>query len=550
MAQDIPLLDGEIQKLPEDIRESLADMGRTNLMFLAKAVLGYRDMTDSCHGPFVEFLSENPAQFLLGLMPRDHFKTSAGTIAGNTQKIIRNVNERILIVNETGTNAQRMLGTIKEHAESNRIFRALYSDIIPKDFKKTTWNNTEIKFNRQWIGPEPTVDAIGMTGAATSRHYTHISYDDPISEEAIASEKVMQDAINRMSAMTALLVKPEYNTVWLIGTRWALWDVYAWFVKNFRERLAILARSVTEDGKIIFPELITPEMLAIKRRVMGDYKFSCLMMNNPRNESVQDLNVKDLRYFRFTEDDQKVVLLDQDNEVVDVWGIDQLDVTISVDPAPAETTKSDRNAVVTCGITPRNQCVVLDVFADRCPPYTVIEHILRMWKKFNPRVCGIEGVAYQKVFKYVLAREAEREDTFVRVQELKAPGKRKQHVRGLQPIMKLGRLYGLPTQHLLIQEMTEFPLGQHDDTVDALALQQQMWRGRLSPEHLEKVEKESRNLVHRIQGYGIKNDPGVGMVQLPSGMLVMPQSTSADYDPEDMDLITADNRWEEMVMRD
>jgi len=508
VAQDIPYIDKEVEKLPEDVRESLADMGRTNLMFFAKGILGYKDMTEKCHGPFVTFLEQNRKQFKMALMPRDHYKTSAGTVAGNLQKAVKDPNERILICNETSTNAERMLGAIKGHCETNTIFRGLYSDVIPKDLRKTKWNNSEAQFNRQWIGPEPTFDTIGMVGAATSRHYTHLCYDDPISEDAVQSDKVMKDAINRMSAMTALLVKPEYNTVWLIGTRWALHDVYSWYRKNFKDRLGILARSVTEDGEIIFPELISPEMLAIKRKVMGEYKYSCLMMNNPRNEDIQDLNVQDIQWYRWSEDQTKVVLLNDEMEVIDVWRLDQLDITVTVDPAPAETVTSDRNAIVTCGISPRNQCIVLDVYARREKPYEVISYLIGLYLRFRPRVFGIEGVAYQKVLKYVLDREAQRLGIYLRIQELKAPGKHKQHVKGLQPIMKLKRLFCHPSQQLLLQEMSDFPLGEHDDTADALGLQPQLWKGRLSPEHLEKVEAEARRFANRIQGYSLKDDPG------------------------------------------
>jgi predicted phage terminase large subunit-like protein len=267
------------------------------------------------------------------------------------------------------------------------------------------------------------------------------------------------------------------------------------------------SRSVTEDGEIIFAERISPEMLALKRKVLGDYKFSCLMMNNPRNTDVQDLNVDDVRYYRWV-DDSHVVLLDKENQEVDVWRLDQLDITVTIDPAPAETVNSDRNAVVTCGITPRNQVIVLDVFAQRCSPYAVIEHLIALHLMFHPRVYGVEGVAYQKIFKYVLQREAERLGIYLRIQELKAPGNKKQHVRGIQPIMRLGKLYIDATQQLLLQEMSEFPLGKHDDTVDALGLQQQLWKGRLSPEHLERVEAEARKMASQIRGYGLKHDPG------------------------------------------
>jgi hypothetical protein len=135
MEQDIPGLDGTISQLPSDIREDLATRGRNDLFFLAKGVLGYKDVTPSAHGALSVYIDSNGSQFKLCLMPRDHLKTTLVTIAGNIQRALRNTNERILIANESATNAERMLRGIRQHCESNKVFRALYSSAIPKDYR-------------------------------------------------------------------------------------------------------------------------------------------------------------------------------------------------------------------------------------------------------------------------------------------------------------------------------------------------------------------------------------------------------------------------------
>ena len=164
MAQDIPHLDNTIVQLPSDIREDLAERGKNDLMFFDKGILGFKDMTVGCHGPMCAFADQNEKQFKLILVPRDHLKTSTFTIGGTMQRVVRDPESRNLIANESATNAQRMLRAIRQHAESNRVFRALYSDIIPKHTSKTRWNDEELQFNRQGHYPEPSIDSIGMTG--------------------------------------------------------------------------------------------------------------------------------------------------------------------------------------------------------------------------------------------------------------------------------------------------------------------------------------------------------------------------------------------------
>src|SRR5690349_17454193 len=267
--QDLPNLDEEITRLPADLRGDIAERGKTDLFFFAKGILGYRDMTIGCHGPLCVFAKQNPSRFKGMLMPRDHFKSSVISIAGSMQMVVENPNQRILLANESSTNAERFLRAIREQAESNRIFRALYSSVIPKDTRRTRWNDSELQFNRQWTGPEPTIDSIGMTGAFTSRHYTHITVDDPISEEAIKSEKVMDDTIQRIKSFLSLLSKPEQDTYWVVGTRWALHDVYSWHMRSYGARMAWLVRAAIEGDQPIFPELMSLDTLALKRSTYG-----------------------------------------------------------------------------------------------------------------------------------------------------------------------------------------------------------------------------------------------------------------------------------------
>ena len=503
---DLPNLEKSIVELPTDMRQDLAESGRNDLYFFAKAILGYKDMRPSAHGALCHFVNANPGRFKLMLMPRDHYKTSVITVGGGMQVAVRDPNQRILIANESSTNAERFLRIIRQHCEQNRIFRTLYSQIIPKDTRKVRWNDSELDFVRQDIYPEPTFDTIGMTGAFTSRHYSHMIFDDLISEEAVKSEKVMQDVINRMSGVLALLTKPEYDTFWVVGTRWALHDIYSHMMKMYGPRLVKFIRAAIENGEPIFPELMSLETLALKRSIMGEYKFSCLMMNNPRNAELQDLNVDDLKFFSLSADGKRVQLYGKDGLPERSVAIEDLDVTCTVDPASAEKLKNDRNAITVTGTTPHGQAIVLEAWGKRCSPLEVIEKMFEIKTRWNPRVYGIEDVAYQKVLKHFVREEAKRRGLYLNIVPVKPGGRNKQHVRGLQPIMATGRLYIDPTSHILRQELADFPLGEHDDVADSLALHQQLWRGLMSPERWAKYKESENKLIKGILGRDITEE--------------------------------------------
>jgi hypothetical protein len=500
--QDIPYIDDEIGKMPSDLRADLAEMGRNSLYFFAKGVLGFQDMTEGCHGPACKFLGSNPKQFKLLLWPRDHFKSSVVTIGGTLQMVVQNPENRNLIRNEVATNAQRFLRTIRQHAEGNRRFRALYSDVIPKDTKRVRWNDSELDFARAGQYPEPTVSAAGITSTSTSQHFNHITDDDPISEEAIKSELVMQEAINRIKGVDALMVHPEKDTHWLVGTRWSFADVYSWYERTFKGRMARYIRGAIEQGEPIFPERFSLAKLAEIMDAVGPYRWSCNYMNQPRNTELQDLNIEDLKFWGWNEAGDRVQCFDKAGQLVDSWRLDDLDVTITVDPAPAETVTSDRNAISVVGVSPRNQLIVLEAWSARCTSLELCKQWLDFVWKYSPRLTGIEKAVYQMSLKWFMKDAAEKRGLYVRIEPLKPGGKGKPHVRGLQPIMATGKLFIHPTQVILRQEMADYPLGEHDDVVDCLALQLQLMKGQLSPEYQEKLKHEEKKILGEIGGLG------------------------------------------------
>jgi len=497
-SRDLPRVDASVASQPEDIRRDLAEAASRNLFMFARDVLGYKDLTASCHGPLCAWLDGNPARFKLVLHPRGTFKTTIN-IARVMQKIAQNAEHRILLANETATNAERFLSIIRTHAESNRVFRALYSHLIPSDPKR--WSQQELLFNRKGVYAEPTVDSIGMTGAMTSRHYTHMTFDDLISEEAAKSRLVMDDTINRFAKLYSLMVNPETDTLDVVGTRWAFYDVYSYAMQRFGPKIARYIRGAIEDGKAIFPERLGLDALADIRNdpiLGGEYQFSCQYMNNPRNVAVQDFNVQDLKFWRWSPDEESIVLYDRNGEIERVVEVEDLDITTTVDVRYGDKLTSDRDAVVTVGTTEQGDAIVLDAWGARANPLEVVAKLIAIAKRFHPRCVGIQKVGYEMSLKYHLQAECERHGVYIYVVPVKPGGPQKSHIRGLQPVAATGHLYVLPTQHLLRTELAEYPLGRNDDVADALALQTQLWRGLLSPERMRKYKESEAQVLRRI----------------------------------------------------
>lgn len=129
-----------------------------------------------------------------------------------------------------------------------------------------------------------------------------------------------------------------------------------------------------------------------------------------------------------------------------------------------------------------------------------MEKLFQVQRVWQPRVFGIEAVAYQKAFKYFLKDECERRQIYLRVKDIKVIGRKEYRIRGLQPIMAAGRLYLHGGASLLRNQMSEFPLGEHDDVLDSLAMHLQMMSGQLSPETVARRQREVQHAVSKIIG--------------------------------------------------
>lgn len=505
---DLPGQDRAIQEMSGDLRTSLANKGRSSLFFMARGVLGYDKVNEHTHGGLCEFHDRNTSQYKEVLMPRGTYKSTVWTISGSIKRLCVNPEERILIENENDGNAQRFLYAIKTHAESNKIFRTLYSDLIPPDTKKVRWNNEVLDFVRRGSYPEASITGRGITSALTSQHYTHITMDDLISIAAIKSPAVMKDTIDRAHQILSLAVDPSKSTWDLVGTRWGFADLYKDFENKYGGKMARYIRAALEfDGGLLFPEILGHEQLAQLRISYRPYLYSCLYQNNPRNEDVQDFNVKDVRFWRWDAKQENVILFDSDGQIKEIVPLDDLEISVTVDLAGAEKVVDDRNAIACCGVTPAGDVVVLDSWARRCSPLDVMEHLIELAKRYNVRIWGIEDIAYQKAFKYFLKAECDRQGLYMHVKPLKAQGKKEVRIRGLQPVLATGHLYIEPTQGILLDEMADFPLGEHDDALESLAMQLQVLPQRVGPEFWAKYKASEKELLSRLDGYGLKTLP-------------------------------------------
>ncbi len=465
---------GDSSRRSEEVRLNLRMQAQRSTFLMAKAFVGFHDLTPTLHGIMCGWI-EGPSTRKLGLVPRDHLKTSVWTIADTVRLIAANPNIRLLIANETATNASHFLRRIQAVFERATLFRWLFPELIP-DIGKTKWSESEMLVPRTKDYPEATVEVMGVGGAVVSRHYNMIKLDDLVGKEASESVDVMKKTIDWYLYCESLLEKP-IDPIQTYGTRWTHRDLYAWIMEHERDIDIFHRKAVAKDGTTLWSERFPlNELLRIKHKI-GNFKFSCQYQNEPFDPESLTFDPGWLRYFELEG-------WEQDGEgTVSLRMVGQPKATkvvpcIFVDPAISEKNYAARSAVVCAGLDEVERVMVLEAWADRCQPLRMIDKIFEMAARWDPIAIVVEGVAYQRALKGFIEAECMRRGRWLNVREVRPGSKegKETRIRGLQPYAERGRLWiRRSTCQVLIEEFEAFPLGDTVDVLDALSYGPQVW---------------------------------------------------------------------------
>src|SRR5436190_13288241 len=453
----------------ESARERIASLAAQDTYTMA-GVVGFYDITPGLHMQMSRWI-DGPSRRKLGLVPRDHLKTSIWTIANSVRRIVADPNIRILIGNETATNASHFLRRIEAVFDRNTLFQWLYPHLIPDAGRRTKWSEVEMLVPRSNDYPESTVESIGVGGAVVSRHYKLIKLDDLVGKEASESDEVMKKTIDWLAYAESLLESPQ-DEIQVYGTRWAWHDVYAWLEQHERNLDKFYRQVYGPDGAPIWPERFDAQSLDDIRYKIGSFKFSCQYLNKPHDPESTSFDEKWLRYYeRFGE---AVVNPNTGTQTP----IAALRITARCDPAISEKAGAARSAIIVDGVAADERVYVLEAWAKRVQPFEMIEKLFEFQEQYNLESIGIESVAYQRILKPVIERECERRGIWINVVELKPDSRERKfnRIRGkLQPSLERGLIWVRTDMQDLLDEYRMFPNGPTVDLLDALAYGEDMW---------------------------------------------------------------------------
>ncbi len=490
-----------------------------SLYYFAKYIIGFKDLVEPLHEHACAFLTAEtvgalrarpditrhivgwqdhwalrpdttPIRWRLCLMPRDHFKSSIGSVALPLYRQVKNQNISILQSSSKIDNSAHFAARHRRLWENNVPLNEFFPGIRPVDTNKCKWSDSEYVITRTKDSVEATVTTTGVGGGIASRHYDLHIFDDLINETMVDSPTELQAVKNWFEYAEQALGHPETSEMIGLATLWPCDPDISVHIMDHWPEFMVYRRSAIEDGRPIFPERYTLERLLDKQR-RDPKKFACNMMNQPRGAGYTEFDETWLRFFESEETEKGTVLHRDDGK--DVY-LGQLNVYPFVDPAMAEKVGEDcQNAVAMTGIDCEENIYILEDWASYCTPTDVIYKIIDMDEQYNPEAWYIEGVAYQKCLKHFLEYVCREKDRDIKVEMVKRdPTKSKTaRIRGLEPIAKGGRLWVRRGLMNFKEQFACFPMaGKLNDVIDAVANGPQVWQPPLSEEDRTALDEE------------------------------------------------------------
>lgn len=505
----------------------------SSLFAFAYFVFGYTDLTPGFHGPVCQFLEQwgkGPGEAPGGsaltgwkrlalTIPRESFKTSLATRANSLWQIARDPhhNPTIAIFNAKEDNAAKWVRAIREVAEASHLLHICYPEMMPPGVgtcclrhqdesrpKGWKWSNTEIDFVRTQIGiPEASITALGIGGAATGGHWTHILADDIIGLEESRSPSMMQAARDWIDVARFLERPADKGNVLFVYTRWHYDDCYRYLLEKWADEYVLYHRGALDDEGLAtersaFPEKWSTEDLH-RMRERDPYNFAAQMMSQPRAGKETSFDPAWNRYcaVSFLDDGDisfriPAALYDPKLHELppEVEGIPELapqevlrsqcDAALFWDPAPSEMRDKNkdgraRNGKVAIFRDPWHRDFIPEARGTRMDPLDEMRDTITLAAKWGITKIAVEEVNFSKVYRhigqYLLEKEFPELRDLIYFIKLKEERTQKDtRILGLIPRWRSGMIYVGPEAAQLLVEAREYPFGRTRDLLDGCAM--------------------------------------------------------------------------------
>lgn len=399
------------------------------------------------------------------LWAREHFKSSIITFGLTIQDILRDPDITFGIFSHTRPIAKAFLRQIMRELETNRALHAAFPDVLwGTDTRQAPkWSEDDgIIVKRQGNPNEATIEAWGLVdGQPVSKHFKVLLYDDIVVQASVSTPEMIAKTMSRLEESYSLGVTPD-GIRRFAGTRWHFGDAY----RTIIDRGTAIPREHpgreggSEDGlSVYWPE----ETHLQKRRDFGPYTYAAQILLNPKADAMQGFKREWLRHFKSIKPES-------------------LNWYLCVDSASSKKKGSDYTAIWAVGLGKDGNYYCVPEVRDRLNLKERGDRIFDLHRKYKPKQVRHEKYGLLSDIEHYQAR-MEAENYRFQITEVAGQTSKTDRVKRLIPLFEAGRIW-LPqtynvtdwqripvnlVQSFIEEEYMAFPVGLHDDLLDALA---------------------------------------------------------------------------------
>ena len=333
------------------------------------------------------------------LAPRGHAKSTWLSIIYPIWKIVNNRNIKIIIVSDTGDQAEMFLRAIKDELEANERmvedFGAFYQK--PRTGSPNVWKACDITVIRHTRAKEPTIVCGGTGKRIVGRRADLIIVDDPLNDENTESERQRQKTLRWFRKTLTPIVNPDTGKIIVIGTRKHPQDLHYELGHNKRYTQFIF-KALGEDGKSpLWHERWPKEKLFREKEEIGSLVFAQEYQNEPISEETS--------YFRrewiercYSYNTAMASHYLGEMPVFTGW-----DLSVVADKERAEIHDSDYTVGITIALGDDGTRHILDIYRERgLTPAQILNIIKTKAQNFNPAIITIENNLFQCLYEQQL----------------------------------------------------------------------------------------------------------------------------------------------------
>lgn len=241
---------------------------------------------------------------------------------------------------------------------------------------------------------------------------------------------------------------------------------------SWQSKYAMTDIEAKETGKVSIESII---------KQLGSQVFSYEMLNQPIDDSIAEFKKE---YIQTFEEDKLMHL--------------RTNTYITVDTAISEKTSADFTGITINRVSEQNKWYVT-CYKIKVNPKDLIEHLFYLQDTYSPICFGIEKTTFTMGVKPFLDDEMRNRNKFLNIKELTHTTQSKEtRIRALIPRWESKSIFLIGNCNDLLEEMRVFPRGNHDDTLDSLAMQEEIAEKPVNMEEWDRILGINNNLYDDI----------------------------------------------------